>query len=62
MTYYNQVTGTIELMEAADVEIYSTDGKLIARGDNTASIPFHHKGIFIVHLTNKGKSERILVR
>lgn len=61
-TYYNTVTATIELTEAADVEIYSTDGKLIAQANNTTSIPFHHTGVFIIHLTNKGKSERILVR
>lgn len=60
--YYNGISSTIELSEAADVEIYSTDGKRITSSPDSKTIPFHHSGMFLIHYTKTGKTERILVR
>ncbi len=60
--HYNHTSSSIELSEAADVEIYSTDGKLVATSVNTSSIPFHHLGMFLIHFTKAGKTERIFIK
>lgn len=59
--FYNQLTSTIELMQAETVEIYSLDGKLIQTSSGTSSIPFTGSGVFLIHHIEKGTMERIVV-
>lgn len=59
--YFNSILQTIELSINEVVSIYSADGKLIARCANENSIPFHHKGIFLIHFEESGKTERIVI-
>jgi uncharacterized repeat protein (TIGR02543 family) len=60
--YYNSVTSSIELPSVSNAKIYSTEGKLVAEGNGVNSIPFHHKGLFLIYFVDTGTTERIVVR
>lgn len=59
--YFNALTSTIELMQSESVAIYSLDGKLIHSSSGVSSIPFTHSGVFLIHYTEKGTTERIVI-
>lgn len=58
--YFNTLTSTIELLQSESVEIYSLEGKLIKASSGINSIPFNHSGMFLIHFTETGKTERII--
>jgi hypothetical protein len=60
--YYNPITTSIELSSAGNVKIYSTEGKLVAEGNGINSIPFHHRGLFLIYFVDTEKTERIVIR
>jgi len=60
-TYFNNLTKTIEFSTSESVSIYSTDGKLVARNSETNSLPFHHKGMFLVYFEQSKRTEKIVI-
>ena len=60
-SYYNSITSAIELSYESDIEIYTTDGKLIQNEMNTSSIPFTKTGLFFIYDKQTGISERLFI-
>ena len=60
-SFYNSVTSSIELSYASDIELYTTDGKLIQNEMNISSIPFAISGLFFIHDKKTGISERLFI-
>jgi hypothetical protein len=60
-SFYNSLTSTIELSYASDIELYTTDGKLIQNEMNISSIPFTKSGLFFIHDKKTGISERLFI-
>lgn len=60
-SFYDTQTATIELYYESDIEIYSTDGKLIHAISETKSIPFHQSGLFFILDKRSGITERLFV-
>lgn len=58
--FYDNGTQMIHLGEEMDIEIYSLDGKLILSLENQSSIPFLHKGMFIVYNRTSNESYRMV--
>lgn len=60
-SFYDAQTTTIELYYESDIEIYSTDGKLIEMASDTKNIPFHKSGLFFILDKRSGITERIFI-
>lgn len=60
-SFYDTQTATIELYYESDIEIYSTDGKLIEIASETKSIPFNQSGLFFILDKRSGITERIFI-
>jgi len=60
LVFFDALNQLIHLNEAMAVEIYSMDGKLIQKSDYSSTIPFAHKGLFIVRLLDTNETIRIL--
>jgi len=58
--FYDSGAQMIHLEENASIEIYSLDGKLVLASDSQTSIPFNHKGMFIVYDKNSNESFKIV--
>lgn len=60
-SFYNSVTSTIELSYVSNIEVYTTDGKLIQNEMNISSIPFAKSGLFFIYDKKTGISERLFI-
>lgn len=59
--FYNSQTASIELPKVSDVEIYSIEGKLVAKSFNEKSISFNRSGIYLVRDIKEGITTKIVV-
>ncbi len=60
--FYNESTSTIQLVEASDVEIYTIEGKLVAKSFNENNISFNRSGIYLVRDVKNGTTTKIVVK
>lgn len=59
--YFNALTSEIIFNNLHFISIYSLDGKLIANSKNSMTIPFHHKGVFILYDADKQQTQRLVI-
>lgn len=59
--YYNAVNNTIELEEETNLEIYSTDGRLVYKNFEAKTVQLESQGMFIIVDLETSKTMRIMV-
>ncbi len=60
-SFYNSITSAIQLSYESDIEIYTTDGKMIQNEMSISSIPFTKSGLFFIYDKKTGISERLSI-
>lgn len=58
--YFDRSKQQIIMSHSANIEIYSLDGKLIAKSNGTTNIDFNNKGVFMIHDLSTGEMQRIV--
>ena len=59
--YFNITNNTIELEKETDLEIYSTDGRLVYKNAEAKNVSIETKGMFILVDLKTNQTERIMV-
>lgn len=59
--YFNALTSEIVFNSLHSISIYSLDGKLIVNNKNSTTIPFHHKGVFILYDSDNQQTQRLVI-